>query len=140
MVDEALQALGISPDEADRVVGIGWATVELDRAAREFGVDGGFRVVADSVLLGGACRLRTRGPSVPALLLLEPVTEGRLAASLARRGEGWAAVWLADLAAGPRTALSAPRPGPLGIERLRLDGPRDGPHRLYLEAATIAMP
>ena len=31
----------------------------------------------------------------PAIVLLEPSTEGRLAATLARHGEGWCATWLA---------------------------------------------
>lgn len=139
MFDEALRALGIGPDEVARVVAIGWATVELDRAAREFGADDDFLAADGSIHLGAGCRVRPGGPARPALVLLEPSTEGRLAASLARHGEGWTAVWLAVAGGHPGVPVSVPRPGPLGIERLRLDGPRDGPHRLLVEAATIAV-
>jgi hypothetical protein len=92
--------------------------------------------------LGARCRM-ARGvlPTGMTLVLLEPNTEGRLAASLARHGEGPAAVWLAvgDLPAalaGLRSAglaTSVQRPGPLGAERLFLDGPMYGPHRLVVE-------
>ncbi len=72
---------------------------------------------------------------------LEPNTEGRLAASLARHGEGPAAVWLAvgDLpaaVAGLRStgvATSVEQPGPLGAERLLLDRSIHGLHRLVVE-------
>jgi hypothetical protein len=78
-----------------------------------------------------------------AIVLLEPSTEGRLAASLARYGEGPMAVWLevarlrdaeAMLRRGA-VAISAPDHGPLGLERLLLDGPIHGPHRLLVELA-----
>jgi hypothetical protein len=78
------------------------------------------------------------------MALLEPSTESRLAASLARLGEGPAVVWLArDAGAGASTddaITSAPGAGPFGRERLLLDGERDGRPVLVLDDApgTIA--
>lgn len=82
-------------------------------------------------------------PSGVALVLIEPSTEGRLAATLARRDEGPAAVWLAVTSlVGAVNALRAvgvattvARTGPLGVERLLLDGPIHGPHHLMVELA-----
>lgn len=139
---------------------VGWATVELDRAAAELAPDlgiaaGAFEPAADDAALGACCRLAPAAVAVPdgriAVVLLEPSTEGRLAARLARHGEGPAAVWLepghgaslatviADLrAAGIEVGPS--RDGPLGPARLVLDGPIWGPHRFLLvdRAGTIA--
>jgi hypothetical protein len=139
------------PAEANGAVAIGWATVELERAARELshllapGLT--FQAAPPSLILGAHCRVGQAAddPSLR-IVLLEPDTEGRLAATLARSGEGWAATWVADPAAdtrdgdpaaGPRkarAALSAARPGPLGDERLVLGGPPTGLHRLVVEA------
>lgn len=125
---------------------VGWATVELDRAEREVveSLGGGlrFRATAGSVLLGASCRIAApRVLGEPWTVLLEPSTEGRLAASLARHGEGWLAVWFEVAAlelAEVGALLSRPRPGPLGPERLVLGDAVAGPHRLVVEAATIA--
>jgi hypothetical protein len=137
--------------------GIGWATVDLERARRELGprlVDGtDFAVAPDSELLGARCRVgELRQPADARwLVLLEPATEGRLAGTLARHGEGFWATWETDTAIADadadadaedalqaeRPRVSAERPGPFGPERLRLGGPSDGPHRLLLTTATI---
>jgi len=138
---------------APQTLALGWATVELDRAARELAPllvpSGAFRRTQASIHLGAYAWL---GPVAPERLppdaaapvrwavLLEPSTEGRMAATLARHGEGWCAAWLAGPleqvvdAGTPRTLL---RPGPVGDERLLLDGPVWGPHRFVVEAATI---
>lgn len=120
-------------------VGVGWATVELERAIRELGE--ALRIPAeafvpapDSVALGARCRT-VEGvlPGSIALVVLEPSTEGRLAASLARLGEGPAAVWLTigDPADGGDAISAGPaRPGPFGPERLIAGDPTRGPHRL----------
>jgi hypothetical protein len=121
----------------------GWATVELDRAEREVGEAlrnlGPWTAEArpDEPLLGATCRLmRFRGDRD--LLLLEPSTEGRLAASLARHGEGSVALWLhadADAVDRARAAgfiLSRGARGPLGTERLVVGGPAWGPHLLVV--------
>jgi hypothetical protein len=115
----------------------GWASVELDRAERELvaTIHGPAPTVAEapaSELLGASCRL-IRPRNASELLLLEPSTEGLLAAALARNDEGWLATWLVVEAAAVLRAgeagfrFSRERPGPLGRERLILGGPRAGP-------------
>lgn len=155
-VEAALLAVAGSPTSrvaGARPVAIGWATVELDRSAVELGRAFGlrperFEPAPRSVVLGCACRV-ARGVlhDDQSLVLLEPDTEGRLAASLARLGEGPTVVWLR--AEEPTTAIaalraagflaSAERDGPFGPERLILDGPVHGPHRLLVgpSAGTI---
>ncbi|HET9082998.1 MAG TPA: hypothetical protein VFN41_01240 [Candidatus Limnocylindrales bacterium] len=117
-----------------RAVGRGWATVELDRAEAEvraaLGVDLRFAEAERSRLLGARCR-RAATSDGQWIVLLEPDTEGRLPAFLARRGEGWAARW--EL--GDRTRPGTP--GPLGPELLARDQPVRGPFRLILTTATI---
>jgi hypothetical protein len=160
-----------------RALGIGWATVELERAARELGASLGLpadawepadrdQLLGARVLLGphlGSRLGSASGPDPrgPRLLLLEPDTEGRLAASLARHGEGLAAVYVSEShaersapapaarqaasdrgsappsgaagasPAGPRSSAAS---GPLGLGRLILGGPIWGPHVVVLEA------
>jgi hypothetical protein len=143
------------------IVGIGWATVELDRAERELAPlrCTGWDDAQRDELLGATVR-RCRDEA-PRLLLLEPDTEGRLAAFLVRFGEGVGAVYLgdpvrpaakdptplplpADLRAfeprdhgtlGRRSAgtLGPRGPGPLGPGRVLLGGPAWGPHIVVLE-------
>lgn len=138
------------------LAGVGWATVELDRAEAELGPwlgdadglpgDGAAGSVPDShePHLGAIARIRPGG-GLPGerFVLLEPATEGRLAASLARDGEGPCALYLrptvglAAWAAGARergVSLGARRPGPLGQSRLVLGGPVGGPHLLLVDA------
>lgn len=122
-----------------RPLALGWATVELGRAAHELArlVPGGgsFDAAPAEVLLGATCLVGAPlalggGIANPVrLVLLEPSTEGRLAASLARHGEGPTALWVVSegLAEHP---LSRPADGPFGPERLLLGGPVDGPHLL----------
>lgn len=125
-----------------RLIGRGWATVELERAAGELadllrpGMS--FEEAPRSALLGARClRGRARPDGDPAadwIVLLEPDTEGRLAAFLARSGEGWAATW-----SGPPAGW-AERPGtsgPLGEERLSGRIGVAGPYPLLLSTATI---
>jgi hypothetical protein len=126
------------------VLARGWATVELDRAATELVgllVPGtGFDAAGQCVHLGASCRIgQLATPTVETgrwLVLLEPFTEGRLAVTLARHGEGWCATWF-DADPGGSGTRTGPRDGPLGAERLLLDGPSSGPHRLVVDAATI---
>lgn len=128
-----------------------WATVELDRAESAIRADAprharvNSQPVADDDILGARCRLVHRERGTP-LLLLEPSTEGRLAASLARLGEGPVALY-ASLPAGSvevlRAAgvpLSAEAGGPLGRQRLVVGGPRWGPHLLVVEEANVPSP
>jgi hypothetical protein len=126
----ALVAPALAADA--RTVAVGWATVELDRAALELAAELGiasdrFGEAVGSPLLGARCRLAVGLlPDDVAVVLLEPDTEGRLAGRLARFGEGPAAVWLgvADIASAADAlrlagvATSIDRPGPFGLERL----------------------
>jgi len=118
----------------NRPVGRGWATVDLDRAEEEVGkavtVDLRFADADRSRLLGGRCR-RALMPGGEWIVLLEPDTEGRLAAFLARHGEGWAVTWETG------DAARAGIPGPLGPELLAPDQPVRGPFRLIVTTATI---
>ncbi|MEZ0240098.1 MAG: hypothetical protein ACAH65_04810, partial [Chloroflexota bacterium] len=126
------------------IVGVGWATVDLDRATGQFSASLGVSTTAwrrapRDAQLGAEARVGPAlGPDAPRLILLEPDTEGRLAASLARLGEGVAVVYIvpADArnpgppgegggpgAATTRPVLSARQPGPLGPARLVLGAP-----------------
>lgn len=128
---------------------MGWATVELDRAARTLVTllhpGTSFEDAPVSLVLGARCRIGLGvGPTGGSIrvVLLEPSTEGRLAAFLARSGEAWAATWV-PAAGGPAVgagSLVRPtwRPGPLGPERLESSVAIGGPFRLLVEAATIA--
>jgi hypothetical protein len=130
-----------------RTVAVGWATVELERAAVEVGAalrasSDTFVEGARTLALGARCRIAGDVPSAGiSLVLLEPDTEGRLAATLARLDEGPAAIWLevenlADAVAAVHASGSITSPaqaGPFGAERLLLDGPHHGPYRLLVE-------
>jgi hypothetical protein len=136
----------VLPDGAHGAVAVGWATVELDRAAAELShliaSGAGFSPAPSSAILGARCRSARAVEAGLWIALLEPDTEGRLAGTLARSGEGWAATWVVTGATGAAAAtgastsetLSAARPGPFGNERLMLGGPPTGPHRFILEA------
>ena len=117
------------------IVGIGWATVELDRAARELAGIATFSGAPRDATLGGTARRAAGDRTRTTLILLEPDTEGLLAAALVRFGEGVAAVYLgpldrADVDDTPR--LGPSRPGPLGPARLVSGRPAWGPHALVL--------
>ena len=121
-----------------RIVGRGWATVDIERASGELSdlvEAGGFEIVERSAWLGARCRRARALDSTEGewIVLLEPDTEGRLAGFLARRGEGWAVTW----AEADEAALRGSRPGPLGPESLESRQPMGGPFRLRTTAATI---
>jgi hypothetical protein len=134
----ALAELGIRPD-GPRPLAIGWATVDLDRAAAELAAilpaGAMFRPAERSDVLGAACRVADRVPlGWPAVALLEPDTEGRLAATLARFGESWAAEWSADEV--DEVGVLAARPGPFGPEWLRLGDGAYGPHHVMVRPSS----
>lgn len=126
-------------------IALGWATVELDRVERAFatsypGIATEAVELGVDALLGARVRLLRPGvDGLPRLVLLEPSTEGRLAATLARHGEGPAAIWLASSRGEPADPAAVRRSvatvGPFGTEVLLLDGPTHGPHRLVVLAA-----
>jgi hypothetical protein len=140
------------PDVAVVLAAVAWATVDLDRAEAELDPwlaprDAGDAVPAAPVVadphLGARTRLRGGG-GLPAgiLVLSEPSTEGRLAASLARDGEGPCALYLAvaegvdawrRTARGRGTRTSIVQDGPLGPSALVLGGGVAGPHVIVVD-------
>lgn len=130
------------PADAADAMAIGWATVELDRAAGELAAllepGATFVPATGSAVLGAHARVArvVIDGTGRWLILLEPSTEGRLAAFLARHGEGWAATWARD-EVGTTGPGGAWRPGPLGAERLAAGPPTGAPFRLVVPAATI---
>jgi hypothetical protein len=121
------------------LVGIGWATVELDRAEAELsaalGVDeGGWEDAPRDALLGASARIARLSEPALAVVLLEPDTEGRLAATLARSGEGAAVAYVAAPAAPfEGIVLSRAAATPLGRGRLLVGGRAWGPHLVVVE-------
>jgi hypothetical protein len=125
--------------------GLGWGTVELDRAEDELSMWVGPPVagvdLADDQLLATA-RLRASGGLPGAwTVLLEPSSEGRAAAALARDGEGPIALYLRPAAgldawlegAAARGTTTGPRrPGPFG-DQVLLPGALTGPHLVVTE-------
>jgi hypothetical protein len=128
-----------------RIIGRGWATVEIERAAAALAdllaPDVAFQESPRSAILGARC---LRGRARPAaggdhpdwIVLIEPDTEGRLAGYLARFGEGWAATWTVSDDPAGRLGHGLAQ-GPLGEERLAEGSPAAGPFRLLLSTATI---
>lgn len=117
-----------------RLLGVAWATVELERGVREltarFGLaTGAFRSSVEDGWLGAAAKVARLGTA--SLVLLEPVTEGRVAAALARFGEGPVAVYVGL----PGPAEGAVRPGPLGAGSLLPGSPAWGPFAIVLALA-----
>jgi hypothetical protein len=139
------EALGDAPGrlwravQPHRAVGA-WATVELERGEQELSealaamdlTNPVARKAPDDSILGARCRALDY-PGERTMLVLEPSTEGPLAAALARHGEGSVALYLlvdddaVERAAAVGFRLSAERDGPLGPQRLVLGGPRWGP-------------
>lgn len=140
--DLAELALAVAPQLAGhQIVALGWATVDIDAVRRRIEADAGFGAFVaaprDAHLGARAVVHRPGEPSgEPIEVLLEPDTEGRLAASLARHGEGFAAIWFGprpDAAGGLPAGFGALGDGPLGPARLLLGGPPWGLSVLLLE-------
>ncbi|MEO8273321.1 MAG: hypothetical protein ABI620_04580 [Chloroflexota bacterium] len=121
-----------------RLAGIGWATVDLERARAELdGLLAGdprapalqlWAPLEGDLQLGarGSVRAPSEPGSSPALVALEPDTEGRLAAFLVRFGEGIAVIYLGE---------GLPRQG-----RLLPGGPAWGPHVVVLDSDERPLP
>ena len=137
---------------------VGWATVDLERAALGLGPGRPTAPLPDDDLLGSRCLSVgstdgaggadwANGPIAEDLpiVLLEPNTEGRLAASLARHGEGPIALYLLVpartidrfrvVAPASGVHLSRPASGPFGRAVLVLDEAAWGPHVIVAEAS-----
>jgi hypothetical protein len=148
LVPTALGAASASTTPAGlRITALGWATVDTERALHDFAA--ALDVAADGEpldpdsLLGATVRV-IRDERLPGgrIALLEPSTEGRLAASLARDGEGPCALYLAPhdsleawlgRARSGGVAGSRPDDGPFGRAALVLGGPVAGPHLVVVD-------
>jgi hypothetical protein len=126
------------------VLAVGWATVDRERFAADARTRPVEALPNDPHL--GAFVVR-QGTGRPYALVLEPDTEGRLAASLVRFGEGPIALYLGCGAGGMAafvadarrrgSAISGVREGPLGPSVLLLGGSAWGPHILVVEAGPL---
>ena len=120
-------------------------TVELERALRERGERPSRAAEAvDDPLLGARVLVLGHG-----LVLAEPSTEGRLAASLARHDEGLHGRYLeapaslaevARRAAAAGIALSRPADGPFGPEVLVLGSRIGDRHVILVEPRSVPSP
>jgi hypothetical protein len=146
--DERLEAAVAGPG-ATALAAI-WATVDLERTLADltdFGVDD--LPVVDDTLIGARVVLVTPPSDGELLAIAEPTTEGRLAATLARHGEGPAGryVAVADNLARARAraadngiALSQVGEGPFGASMLVLVGSASGPHLILCNPAVPSVP
>lgn len=118
-----------------RTLAVGWATVETERAVETLAAvlhipHSAFHPAPDSEALGARCLVAPGVlPGGGALVVLEAVTEGTLAAALARHDEGPRVIWIAPDGAGA-VAAASPTPGPFGPERLLPGSPTDSLRRL----------
>ena len=130
---------GLDPPVGAPLLAIGWATVDLSRTSASF-AEIRFDAAPDDTALG-AFALRAEVAD-GALLLLEPRTEGRLAAALARIDEGPVALYMGPPAdGGALTSLLSPTRSPLG-GTCRLERPLHpwGPFVLYHPAMSTTEP
>ena len=124
-----------------------WATVDLERSVAEHGFDAAALTAIGDPLLGArVVVLVLRSDEPRALAIAEPTTEGRLAATLARHGEGPAGRYLAvagGLAAARAQAtsvgigLSRIEEGPFGPAMLVLTRAVTGPHLILCEGWAV---
>lgn len=120
-----------------------WATVDLERSVAALGATGTTHLPDDPHLGARVALVRPAGETP--IAILEPSTEARLAAWLARHGEGpagrYVALAPADVAGlgGVATGvtagagLSRPADGPFGRSRLVLGGPPGAPFVVLVE-------
>jgi hypothetical protein len=115
-----------------------WATVDLERALDGAAIDG---AVTDDPLLGARVAIVSAGDGTPTAVA-EPSTEGRLAATLARHGEGLVGRYLQSpvaldavriLAAVAGVAISRPAEGPFGPSVLVLTALGARPHLILVD-------
>lgn len=89
--DPASEPMEGPPPGGPRLAALGWATVDAERLAAALGKPLGDEAHEDPAL--GAVGYVIASATLP-LVLLEPATEGRIAAALARLGEGPVALYL----------------------------------------------
>ena len=111
----------MSPDlPAWPVVARIWQTVDVERTVAHLGLQA--EPIADDEVLG-ARGVLVRPPQEPPLVIVEPSTEGRLAAALARHGERDAGTYVAPAggaadARGAGLLIIGAGPGPFGRSTL----------------------
>jgi hypothetical protein len=143
-LERAIERL-LPPGSEPHVLAVIWATVDFDRVLAGIGLAG--EMLPDDPLLGAAVRL-VRPPGAEPIALLEPTTEGRIAATLAQSGEGPAGQYflatgglagLVERAAAAGIGIRRAADGPFGPSALVLDRPPAGPHLVLVEgpAGTI---
>lgn len=136
-----------------RVLATIWATVDLERALGERSALAGEGIgpsETEEPHLGA--RVVIVGAPLPEgvpVAVAEPTTEGRLAATLARHGEGQVGRYvavrspldeIARRAAAIGVAVSRPLDGPFGRSVLVLHGPVTGPHLIIVETPAVPSP
>lgn len=128
----------IESDPEGEVVARIWATVDLERTLGALGATEAPHLPDDPHLGARVALLRPAGETPVAIL--EPSTEARLAAWLARHGEGPAGRYVIqapdDIAPATSAAgatLSRPADGPFGRSRLVLNGPPGAPFVVLVE-------
>jgi hypothetical protein len=99
----------VSDDPGWPVLARIWQTVDVERTVAELGLEG--EDLDEDQVIGGQGVLVRPGDDVP-VAILEPSTEGPLAESLARHGEGDAGVYVA-----PRGGIAEARAAGLTIHR-----------------------
>jgi hypothetical protein len=116
------------------LIAVGWGTVDLERATAAL-TNLDLRPAPPDLSLGARARLGYPGPI--GLVVLEPLTEGRLAAFLARHGEGLAVLYEeqgpADRSWPEAAGTPLGRPG-----RLAPGGSRWGPFVIRVRRLTSA--
>lgn len=121
------------------------ATVELERALASLGADPALAgTAAPDVILGA--RIVVVAAAGTTIAVAEPSTEGRLAATLVRHGEGFAGRYVLaptalrevrQIARARSVLMSNPADGPFGPQVLVLGGSIAGPHLLLVDPAAV---
>jgi hypothetical protein len=123
-----------------------WATVDLGRRLDGPGLPLPTAEPSDDPLLGAWVVVMAPDAEGSRLAIAEPNTEGRLAATLARHGEGLAGRYVAvadglaiarSRAADAGIAVSRVEEGPFGPSMLVLIGPVSGPHLILCDPAAV---
>jgi hypothetical protein len=142
-----LEWLAASDEAPLRTLAVIWATVELEQAVRAAGTPSVDVRAIEDPLLGARVVIAATTAAGDPVALAEPSTEGRLAATLARHGEGRAGRYvlapmsidtIRNRAAAAGRAVSRPAGGPFGPAVLVLGGPVEGPHLILVPGDPVA--
>ena len=107
-----LVSLARSVPASATLVGVGWAAVDTELSLSDLCDLESLTVGPSGVEPALGARARVAWSGGTAIVVLEPLTEGRLAAALARRGEGIACLYVSGPEATGTTRLTAlGRPG-----------------------------